>query len=630
MRFLKTALLAFFLSVAAFCTPPAVVQITGTSANYATVAPGAYTFTITMTSNVVVGNTLVVAAGCQFAGASDWTYSPSVTDSLGNTFSTSSSSTWSDGSGTTSGGCGGAFYAPITTGGSDTITFHIHLWQDLFTQPSYDMMVIAAEISGLSSPTLQSGDIFNCYGACGNSPLTRTITDSIGTSVTATFSGSCGSGGPGGNGVYALLDLLGGSYDYILAIGRTFDCSSTNLSATITLPGGYASMNLERKQDTPDVSDHLYYFDGYHYACGATQRGNIDHDQLRTAARQGNGPQVQMFDGNSWTSGDLLEFNLCGSAKDSGIAAGVVSAGVSNWVNKSRLINTTLPLTGGGDLSADRTLGINNFTGDSGSGGAKGAVPAPASGDTAAGKFLKADGTWAVPSGSGMSNPMTTKGDIIAGGTSGAANRLGVGSDGQVLTADSTQTLGVKWATPSSGSGSGSLILLEFHTASSSAELDFTACPSSSYDHFLLTFLSIVPATNQANFLMQFSTNGGSSWDTGSNYMSDLFAYRSAASGLGGSGSGFGTAFTFSTTANTVGISNTSTDGFSGHLYITTIASVHPIVEGFFSFMDGEPFWLGENFAGKYNSTTTPNAFRVKMDTGNIASGTVRCYGIAH
>ena len=44
-------------------------------------------------------------------------------------------------------------------------------------------------------------------------------------------------------------------------------------------------------------------------------------------------------------------------------------------------------------------LGV--MTGDSGAGGAKGAVPAPASGDAAAGKFLKADGTWTAPSGGG-------------------------------------------------------------------------------------------------------------------------------------------------------------------------------------------------------------------------------------
>jgi len=36
----------------------------------------------------------------------------------------------------------------------------------------------------------------------------------------------------------------------------------------------------------------------------------------------------------------------------------------------------------------------SNFTGDSGSGGAAGLVPAPAAGDAAASKYLKADGTW--------------------------------------------------------------------------------------------------------------------------------------------------------------------------------------------------------------------------------------------
>jgi hypothetical protein len=54
------------------------------------------------------------------------------------------------------------------------------------------------------------------------------------------------------------------------------------------------------------------------------------------------------------------------------------------------------------DLSiAQLTAELNAVVGDSGSGGTKGLVPAPASGDTAAGKFLKADGTWTVPSGAG-------------------------------------------------------------------------------------------------------------------------------------------------------------------------------------------------------------------------------------
>lgn len=46
---------------------------------------------------------------------------------------------------------------------------------------------------------------------------------------------------------------------------------------------------------------------------------------------------------------------------------------------------------------ANLTKALSAVVGDSGSGGTKGLVPAPAAGDTAAGKFLKADGTFAVP-----------------------------------------------------------------------------------------------------------------------------------------------------------------------------------------------------------------------------------------
>lgn len=54
------------------------------------------------------------------------------------------------------------------------------------------------------------------------------------------------------------------------------------------------------------------------------------------------------------------------------------------------------------DLSATQATAIlNNMVGDSGSGGTKGLAPAPAAGDAAANKFLKADGTWSAPAGAG-------------------------------------------------------------------------------------------------------------------------------------------------------------------------------------------------------------------------------------
>jgi len=53
---------------------------------------------------------------------------------------------------------------------------------------------------------------------------------------------------------------------------------------------------------------------------------------------------------------------------------------------------------------------------------------------------------WVVKSGG---SPLTTKGDLYTYSTTDA--RLGVGTDGQILTADSTAATGIKWAAASGG-----------------------------------------------------------------------------------------------------------------------------------------------------------------------------------
>lgn len=71
------------------------------------------------------------------------------------------------------------------------------------------------------------------------------------------------------------------------------------------------------------------------------------------------------------------------------------------------------------DLTATQATAIlNAVVGDSGAGGTKGLVPAPAAGDAAANKFLHADGTFAVPAGSGIT---ALTGDVTASGTGSVA-----------------------------------------------------------------------------------------------------------------------------------------------------------------------------------------------------------------
>lgn len=54
-------------------------------------------------------------------------------------------------------------------------------------------------------------------------------------------------------------------------------------------------------------------------------------------------------------------------------------------------------------------------------------------------------------------NLIDAKGDLIVGTAADTAGKKAVGTDGQVLTADSTQAGGVKWATPSGSSVRGTL-----------------------------------------------------------------------------------------------------------------------------------------------------------------------------
>jgi hypothetical protein len=54
---------------------------------------------------------------------------------------------------------------------------------------------------------------------------------------------------------------------------------------------------------------------------------------------------------------------------------------------------------------------------------------------------------------------VTTKGDILAATGSGTIVRQGIGSNGQVLTADSAEADGLKWATPAGVTGVSAMAL---------------------------------------------------------------------------------------------------------------------------------------------------------------------------
>ena len=100
--------------------------------------------------------------------------------------------------------------------------------------------------------------------------------------------------------------------------------------------------------------------------------------------------------------------------------------------------------------------------------------------------------------------PLTTKGDLFGYDTADA--RIPIGTTGHILTADSTQSLGLKWAAPASGGG-----LTQLETGTLSGASVTTASLSTSYKHLQIVLRAYEPVNDGADLLLRF--NGNSSND---------------------------------------------------------------------------------------------------------------------
>ena len=106
--------------------------------------------------------------------------------------------------------------------------------------------------------------------------------------------------------------------------------------------------------------------------------------------------------------------------------------------------------------------------------------------------------------------PLTTKGDLFTFTTVDA--RVGVGANGTVLTADSAEATGLKWATPSSGSWT-----LISTTTLSGSSVSLTSIPST-YNNLKLIIDDYVPsgnATLQIQINSDTSTGRSYAWQEG-------------------------------------------------------------------------------------------------------------------
>ncbi len=229
--------------------------------------------------------------------------------------------------------------------------------------------------------------------------------------------------------------------------------------------------------------------------------------------------------------------------------------------------------------------------------------------------------------GTGSSLTTSGTGSIVATSVASATTNVNVSAataptNGQMLTATSSTT--ATWQTPVPGA----LVLLSTQTASTSANLQFTTGINNIYSKYIFEFLDLI-FSGDTNFVVNTSSNGGSSYDSGATDYSYTFRQYKGVSGTA-----------FDSGSNVVNISrillNSSTLNSSQPmngsfiLYNPSQSVVNHMVSWeFFNLVTSGSvpcIWEG---VGYRNSSISVNAIKFAPGGGTITSGAIKLYGLS-
>jgi hypothetical protein len=223
-----------------------------------------------------------------------------------------------------------------------------------------------------------------------------------------------------------------------------------------------------------------------------------------------------------------------------------------------------------------------------------------------------------IPSVEGGIQPtlLTTKGDIIVATGNATLVRQGVGSDGQVLTADSAQADGVIWATPATPASG--LTLITTQTATDVASITFDNVFNSTYLSYLVTYSGVRGLSTQTNDLYFNFRYAGPTTQTFTNYMISGANSAGAAINLG------------STTLGAALIARNLGDStylVGGQMFIRQVGNANNL--GLATGQTVDP-WGEEvlNYGIIAGNSRTYTGFIISASAANI-SGTFTVYGLA-